>query len=286
MILTPPKPIYFNNTSVVDRESIKALYLKKGDRYLCKSVDINMILVINGAISISYEMYENNYILDNSMFFLPANQMTYVIAHEDSLCINISFYSLAQHFKKECVEPYWPHISKEKNIIKVFRFNELMRNLSYSILCYIEDDILCAELIFRTKVEIAWILHNFYPLQELADFVYNSFDKNVLFKEEVLENYLKVNCATELCHKLGYNQSEFNKRFKVCFNEFPSKWFHQNRATVIMQEFYTSKPIVAIAAQYMFKSLLHFNVYCKRSYGLAPKKLRESINKKRTAANY
>ena len=273
----------FKTYRLKEKKSMTCLSLKKGDRHFYKSSKTSLVFVIKGSIAVAYESYKNRSVSRDSIFLIPANKIVYVVAKEDCMCVNISFYALTQYYDMELMYPYMKAMSNKKQQIKTLKLNELLKGLSKLILCYTEDNIVCEELIVHLKMEISWILSNFYPPKALAEFVYPCFNDDELFKESVLANYLKVTTATALCRLLGYSSAVFNTKMRHCFNEASNAWFKRKRAEAILQDIYTTRPIVEIALYYNFKSLLRFNAYCKKTYGLAPKKLREAIDEKRAS---
>ena len=273
----------FNAYSLKEKKSMTYLSLKKGERYLYRSSKTNLIFVIKGSIAVAYDLYRNVHISSDSIFFIPANKIAYLVAKEDCVCVNISFYALAQYYDREIIDPYMKTISNKKNQIKILKVNDLLKGLSKLIISCTENNIVCDDLIVHIKMEILWILTNFYPPKSFAEFIYTCLNDDEIFKESVLSNYLKVTSATALCKLLGYSTAVFNTKMKHCFNEAPNEWFKRKWAEVILQDIYTTRPIAEIALYYNFKSLLRFNAYCKKRYGLAPKKLREAIDKKRTS---
>ena len=275
----------FNTCRLEEKNSMSCITLKKGEHCFYNTSKINLIFVMKGSIAVAYESYKNKSISRDSIFLIPADKIVYIVAKEDCVCVNISYYALAQYYDKELMDPYMKTISSNNNQIKTLKLNELLKGLSKLILCYTEDNIACEELIVHIKKEISWILSNFYPPKVLTEFIYTCFNDDDLFKESVLANYLKVTTVTALRRLLGYSAGVFSTKMKHCFNEVPNAWFKRKRAEVILQDIYTTRPILEIALHYNFKSLLRFNAYCKKTYGLAPKKLREANDKKARLRN-
>lgn len=272
----------FNSFRLKEKKSMIYLSFKKDERHLYKSDKINLIFVMKGVITVSYDLCKNSCVSKDSIFLIPADKMVYVIAKEDCVCVNIPFCSLAQYYDRKMMVPYLQTLSNYKYQIKTLKFNDLVKVLFKLVLCYIDDKIVCDKLIVYIKMEISWILTNFYSPKDLAEFVCICYNEDDFFKESVLDNYLKVTTVTALCRLLGYSRAVFNSKIKYCFNEVPSEWFKRKREDAILQDIHTTKAISEIASLYHFKSLLQFNAYCKKTYGLAPKKLRVVIDKKRT----
>lgn len=272
----------FNSFRTKEKKTMIYLSLKKDECHLYKLDKINLFFVIKGVITVAYDLCNNSCISSDSIFLIPADKMVSVIAKEDCVCVNIPFFSLAHYYDKKMMIPYLQTLSYNKCQIKTLKFNELVKELFKLILCYIDDKIVCDELIGHIKMEITWILTNFYSPKELAEFVYKCYNEDDFFKESVLENHLKTTTVTALCRLLGYSSAVFSSKMKHCFNEVPNEWFKRKRADAILQDIHTTKAIAEIASLYHFKSLLQFNAYCKKTYGLAPKKLRVAIDKKRT----
>ncbi len=275
---------HFNTYRLKEKKLMSYLSLKKGEHHLYKSCKTNLIFVMKGSITVTYDTYKNTSISSDSIFLIPVDKIVYVVAKEDSVFVCISFYAVAQYYDKELMDPYIKTISNKNNQIKVLKLNDLLKGISKLISSCIEDNVVCNELIVQIKMEISWVLTNFYPPKEFAEFIYTCLNDDEIFKESVLSNYLKVTNVTALCRLLGYSSAVFSTKMKHCFNEVPNTWFKHKRAEAILQDIYTTRPIAEIALHYNFKSLLRFNAYCKTTYGLAPKKLREVIDNKRASA--
>ena len=96
------------------------------------------------------------------------------------------------------------------------------------------------------------------------------------FRELVLKNYKKAESIPEMAELCGYNCTKtFARHFFKSFNTTPKQWILDMKAEEMLSYLKnTNNSLVEISKKLKFKSLSHFNNFCKKRTGLTPTELR------------
>ena len=128
------------------------------------------------------------------------------------------------------------------------------------------------------RQELFFLLFFYYKENDLARFLQSVLSKDIQFKKEVMNNYLKAKNVQELAKSVNYSTSGFIKKFQKCFNESPYKWMQKQKAKHISFEInHGIKSLQEIANEYNFSSYQHFSVFCKTQFGVPPTSILEKL---------
>ena len=105
-------------------------------------------------------------------------------------------------------------------------------------------------------------------------------DKDRVFQEIVMQNYMYVKDVQELSEKCGYTcVKTFTRHFKKYFKTTPYKWILDRKMEEIRYLVLSSSlPITKIAEIYNFKSVSHLVKQYSDKYGISPCKNRNLLN--------
>lgn len=100
-------------------------------------------------------------------------------------------------------------------------------------------------------------------------------------KESVMKHFKHIETLPELAKKCGYNCTKtFSRHFVKHFNETPKQWLLNIREEEMIYLLKHSNSTYEIISTILkFKSLSHFNNFCKKRTGLTPSEIRDSAAK-------
>lgn len=134
---------------------------------------------------------------------------------------------------------------------------------------------LCNPKLFHIKIKQLFILMGIYYTDiKLCEFFYRLLVHDLTFPELVNKNALKAKTVKELIAACKINESTFNSRFFATFGTTPLIWLKNIRAEIIKNDLtYSGLTLSEICEKYGFSSSQEFYNYCRRQYGILPKKL-------------
>jgi len=136
---------------------------------------------------------------------------------------------------------------------------------------------LCHEQYLRLKTEeLLYLIHSYYPVEELRGFFLPLLSPNVQFHQFVLRYYRQVKTVKEFATLNNCSVSNFDKKFRETFGTSTYQWMQQKKVDLLYHEINaTGKPLREIAREQKFLSLSQFNDYCKKHFGYPPGKMRK-----------
>lgn len=133
-------------------------------------------------------------------------------------------------------------------------------------------------LYITKQQELFCILNSVYNQQELSTLFSSLTEQSSDFKEQILENYLKVKSVGELANLLGYGITSFRKKFKEQFGISAYSWLLKRKAKLIIYRIIIyGDEFSQIINDFDFSSPSHFNKFCKSQYGMTPCELRKRL---------
>lgn len=145
---------------------------------------------------------------------------------------------------------------------------------------YLEDDVICYQLINAKRKELVYLLNCYYPLKQLAMLYFPITAYRNTFRFSIKQNYMKVKTVEELATLSGYSVASFRRAFKNTFGEPVYQWILKQKQIDILSDLESSSlSISEICYKYGFDSLSHFSHFCKSYFGQSPRACRTAISK-------
>lgn len=142
---------------------------------------------------------------------------------------------------------------------------------------YIEDGLSTHLLYLHKAQELLFLLRNYYTREDIGAFFAPLVDYDHEFSDFVLSNYRRHRTAQDLAEASCHSLSAFNKLFRKTFGCSPYSWIRKQRAHDIYYDLITTNtPVKEICTAHGFGSLSQFTNFCKRQFGVSPRRLRDS----------
>lgn len=175
--------------------------------------------------------------------------------------------------------------SRSHEVLFNFEFRPLaMRDPLYAftnqIIKYIEDGVKSQDIQYIKTLELFFILTNYYDKEECRNFLYYTTLGSMDFYDTIFINYNKVKRIEELADLCNMSLSDFNRKFRMEFNDTPYNWILKRKSEQIKHKLRNSNiAIKSLVSEYGFSSPAHFNSFCKKQLGATPKQIRLSVEK-------
>ncbi|KAK9659744.1 Helix-turn-helix domain [Popillia japonica] len=115
-----------------------------------------------------------------------------------------------------------------------------------------------------------------YPQEELQQFFSAAVGKELSFVEYIEQNWDKYATLQEFADAMHLSMRQFTRRFQALYNNSPYQWILDQKSRRIHRELiYTQKTLARISSEQHFKSVSHFNVFCKIHLGQTPGAIRK-----------
>lgn len=264
-----------------NKESPRILYINElKDKTFELNSSCNQILfLLKGKIMISDE--ESFYkILNEKFFLLLPNRHKYIIKVQEDSCVFIvdmnNRLSFCNHFSFELL--YKLNEKRKPEISKPLEINEIIFDYLNLFIKTFNDGLKCAYFFELKQRELLYYLRAYYSKEDLFAFFTLILNNDITFSELVFQNYKSIKNMNELAPIANYSVSGFRKRFMKVFGMPPQQWLNEIRGKEIYYQINsTQKSFKEIAIEYNFSSSKHFNVFCKKIFGLSPGTLRKNV---------
>lgn len=255
----------------------KSLIILKGKSLLKSQLDSNvLIFIMSGAIEISTGQRESTIIQKHHIFFWDKKDDYTCEILLDTQLILFSFGDLLIHnllLFNSCISIPNRH-SKNTGLKITDTLNSFLQLLMH----YMEMKSYDISLYITKQQELFCILNSVYNQQELSTLFSSLTEQSSDFKEQILENYLKVKSVGELANLLGYGITSFRKKFKEQFGISAYSWLLKRKAKLIIYRIIIyGDEFSQIINDFDFSSPSHFNKFCKSQYGMTPCELRKRL---------
>lgn len=171
-------------------------------------------------------------------------------------------------------------LSELKNNFVIRTMNDHLTLYFNQIELYFQDGMTSHNVLHELKLkELSFILKEYYDEDILFSCLPEYVTQSSEFKNKVFESYLKAKTVVELAELCGYGLKSFQRMFNLHFGETPYQWMRKQMANHIEAKLKDSSiPIKQIVAEFGFSSVSHFNTFCKKYFGMTPKKVRNKSN--------
>lgn len=155
-----------------------------------------------------------------------------------------------------------------------------LQNFLDGMIRFLDDQLMCGDLIDLKQKELNVILSNYYSLRDLGTLYHSISLYTTNFHYFVMQNYMRVRTVEELAHLGGYAITTFRRIFRNMFNEPAYEWMLKKRCEAILDDLTeTNRPIADIYNKYGFDSFSHFSNFCRTNLGGSPRAIRHKGGK-------
>lgn len=241
-----------------------------------------LIFLLKGEIALTSEDH-GGFILQEKEFLLIQSSMSVKLCMKpNSRLVKLGFRYPLSGSDSPILEKEKKHAicSELKNEVVVRSMNDHLTLYFNQIELYFQDGMTNHNALHDIKLkELSFILKEYYEEDILFSCLPESVTGGSQFKDKVTETYLKAKTVVELAEMCGYGLKSFQRMFNLHFGETPYQWMRKQMAKHIEEKLKDpSIPIKQIVAEYGFSSVSHFNTFCKKYFGMTPKKVRNKSN--------
>lgn len=246
----------------------------------------NVLILKKGVLLISMFAGEIITLKANEMIFMPIGAMCSLVAAEDLELVIVSV---------SCVDEWDAHLLRDtvENEVKLSDFNDMFDTqgdaspgiliVKPDVWCFLEEVIDYLDVnvdisdLLKLKVEEFLLLLNYFYSKDQLRLFFNFYsDRTNPFVEFVLLNWRSFSTVSMFAQSMNMSVSQFNMNFTELFKQSPYKWMISHRSKLIWNELTrTDKPLKQIAIENNFKTLSHFNTFCKLHLGKTPLDIRK-----------
>lgn len=273
---------YFQRDSQTVEDSltplVKLISLQKREEEKGITGFHTIMFLLRGSCWFVSDCYHPRMLKEGVAVFIPLNGCYDFSAEEDITLLVMQgdlFQKQQGGFNLENLYNFYRTDKKEQSVLPI---KPLLKEYLRQVESYLNHGFYNTEF-FDIKIqELQILLTRFYLPEELAGFFRSVLNSDLTFATFVLNKWHEVRNVQELASLSHYCETGFRKKFRQVFGLSPYKWIQQKRSARLYYEIVNNdKPFKAIAEEYGFKSLQHFNEYCHRYFDCPPGALRKSL---------
>lgn len=205
-------------------ESVMTLYSQqKGFHLPATKCDQNcMIFLLKGVLMINSQEYAGTTLNEGQFILQAIGSKIEMLAMTDIELVvyrfNQPYYVCGDRYKNIIEKAEAPLIYSPLNIVRP------LRNYLENIVVYMNDGLICKELMELKQKELNLILNCYYSMHDLYTLYAPISSYTSGFHYFVMQNYSKVKTVEDLAHLGGYSITTFRRMFKNMFNEPAYEW--------------------------------------------------------------
>ena len=248
--------------------------LKSGEEYRNRKLPLHFILfVIDGALEVTCNQYENRRIQNGQMILLMRTSSVCVKALKKSTLMMMYFDMFISTCDQQLLKAYLPDTEKIKYDFMPIPIPEPITQFLSQTRYFQEKKVNCKHFNRLKHCEFFVLLRHFCPREELVVFLTPLIGRTYNFRNKVLEKYtlIKEGGVAELASLVGMGRKNFEKQFQKEFETSPAQWMLQEKAKRLYV--FLNEPEVTIADamdEFYFNSSSHFNRFCKHFFQKTP----------------
>jgi AraC-like DNA-binding protein len=252
----------------------KICNLNEGETLLLSRNDYNcLIFTLSGDAKILCNA--QTYLLKpKSIAFVPMSNDFELITESSYRAVIHYFNKPVELCEKLSLEQLVSYV--EKNEFAVLNTVEILDNFLASMCYFLNQGANCKHFYEIKHQELLFILRFFYKKEEIAKLFSPIISKNIDFKSQILQKYIKANSVRELAKLCNCSLPTFNRLFKKNFNEKPLQWLQSRKLQHIKAKLARHNiPLSEIVYEFGFSSAGHFTTFCKKKLGKTPREFRK-----------
>lgn len=251
--------------------------VKKGDVFdQCMLTDTNLMFLLSGSITLSYNEYMNGQLESGNFCLLPKSSMVHVKVKEDGRILSCIFsqnIKMCSLFSLQQLQNFLPaSYSYEFGCLQM---NPLMNRFLCLLVDCLDQGLGCSHFHQLKRDELFLYLRAFYTKEELACFFYPILGEDMNFKDFVLANYKQMKDVKDFAEKANLSLSTFNRRFRENFHISAHQWLISRKVESVRRDILMSNLTFSeIADKYNFSSPNYLATFCRQHYGMSPHEMR------------
>ncbi|WP_293669511.1 AraC family transcriptional regulator [uncultured Parabacteroides sp.] len=230
--------------------------------------------LISGRVQVNSEEHPGTVFHDGQFIMQPIGSRVEFRILEQTECILYLFETP----KSICTERYnrGLELAKESPMEPiVMEMCFPLRLFINGLKMYLNNDLLCAELLKAKQTELYFLLNCYYTIKEIAAFYAPIYRYSKTFRYFVMQNYLKAKDVESFAQLGGYSTPTFRRLFKDTFGEPAYQWMVKKKCQDIQSDLITTDiSISEICYKYGFESLSNFSHFCRANFGKSPRAIR------------
>ena len=237
-----------------------------------------IVFLVEGRLSYKVCEYNPAELTEGNLIFIPIGRtisyktetdcLLFIIRQANGLRLCHTF-SIEQLYKSE-----ENHVLGEK--ITSLETNPRLNYYLNGLRDIYTDGMLC-RYFFEAKItELFVLLRAYYSNEQLYRLFLPILSPDTEFSEFVRGNYAKYKTINDMAAAMCLTPVQFASRFRKIFLQSPRKWMQQEKAKQIFVEICdSSRPLKQISDDYGFAVQAHLNRFCRKTFGMAPREMRE-----------
>jgi len=257
-----------------DKTAFTSYELKSGDEFRDRKLPLHFILfVIDGALEISCNQFENRRIQQGQMILLLRTSSVCVKAIRKSSLVMMYFDMFLSSCDQQLFQAYFPDTEKIKYDFRPVDIPEPITLFLKQTRYFQEKKVNCKHFNSLKQSEFFILLRHFCPREDLVVFLMPLIGRTINFRNKVLEKYtqLKDGGVDKLASLVGMGRKNFEKQFQKEFGISPAKWMLQEKSKRLYVFLHETEVTIADAMdEFYFNSSSHFNRFCRQFYKKTP----------------
>lgn len=235
-----------------------------------------IIFVLNGALSISYDRFFDCRIEAGRAFLLPMGCCFKMQIEKGTSLILFRFEEIISFCGRASLKEFLGNGSKQISDLYLLEVKAPVKSYLSLLKDSLQRGVLASDYFEIKAEELFHLLRAYYTNDELSSFFEPLVSEDVSFSNFVLTNYRNVKTVKEFAVLYNTSLSSFERKFKQVFGISPYQWMKDKKVQLIYHELNTTdKSIKQIAEEQSFPSLPQFNDFCKKHLGFPPGKIRK-----------
>ena len=237
-----------------------------------------IVFLLEGQLNYTVCGYNRAELTGGNLTFLPigctvnletqANSVLFIFRRTSGLHLCHTF-SIEQLYNKEDAK------STSKKIIPL-KINPRLQHYLKGLKDTCTDGVMCRHFFEAKITELFVLLRTYYSDEQLRELFLPILSPDTEFSEFVRKNHSKYKTVNDMAVGMNLTPVQFSNRFRRVFQQPPREWIQQEKAKMIHADICESnRPLKQIADDYDFAVQAHLNRFCKRSFGMTPREMRE-----------
>ena len=267
-----------------DKSDARLEYFKNKSEVISDLFVTEIVFVLEGGISISYERFKNETVKAGNMLLIPTGTRFVAVTESETRLLIFRVRSSIQFCEGFGLEQLFAEHYPEDDGFHTLEFNVRVDAYLNSFIPLLEDGVMCCRYHEIKIEELFLLLRAYYPKEDLAMFFRPMLSAEAEFSNFVLKHYRNVNSVQEFAALAHYSQSGFEKHFRKVFGVSPAFWLRKKKAGNLYQDLINSdKSIKQLCSEYGFSSHANMCDFCNRHFQSTPSQIRDKKNKPKKA---
>ena len=260
-------------------ETVKLVHFDGGERYECKFSGGLLAVIIDGRLILEDDKSSTQFDAKKIVFVNPGTDYGLTVPCKTK----VLFFSIRWHihYFEKTLSDSIPAPGRQANTglwgFKSLHMKQPLELFARTVSSYYTDGILDRHLLEIKMRELIFLMQALYEVEELGDFFGSIPSADYQFMHLVLANRENVRTVNEYARMANMSISSFEKKFKGLFGTSPYQWMKRQKAERLLDSLmHSDKPLKQLCDELGFSSGSQMIDFCKREWGLAPGRIRQS----------